>query len=83
VENTERAEPGELLFPAKINRRPDSCESLDARAALPQNCSLTTLSAMIHFGNSTSVPVAPTDVLWVRKRPAGRRRVAIPLGVGG
>src|SRR2546426_12346278 len=40
----------------KINRRPDSCESLDARAALPQNCSGTKLNAGTCDVNSTDVP---------------------------
>jgi len=47
---------------AKINRRPDSFESLDARAALPQNCSLVTLRVLRRNGNSPSVPVPPTKV---------------------
>jgi hypothetical protein len=41
--------------PGKINRRPDSCESLDARAALPQNCSGIKLNAGTYDVNSTDV----------------------------
>ena len=40
----------------KFNRRPDSFESLDARAALPQNCSPIKLNPLRIRGNSTSVP---------------------------
>ena len=40
----------------KFNRRPDSFESLDARAALPQNCSPIKLNPLRLGGNSTSVP---------------------------
>jgi len=40
----------------KLNRRPDSRESLDARAALPQNCSPTKLIAGTAKVNSTYVP---------------------------
>src|SRR5271169_3902864 len=46
----------------KINRRPDSFESLDARAALPQNCSLIKLRATPFLGNGPSVPASPTNV---------------------
>ena len=42
--------------PQKLNRRPDSFESLDARAALPQNCSGMTLILFWSFGNSPTVP---------------------------
>src|SRR5919109_2843490 len=45
-----------LYYPQKFNRRPDSCESLDARAALPQNCSKTKLIAGSLDVNSTDVP---------------------------
>ena len=40
----------------KINRRPDPFESMDARAALPQNCSSTKLNAPGLCENSTEVP---------------------------
>ena len=39
----------------KENRRLDSCESRDARAALPQNCSIHKVLWQADLGNSTKV----------------------------
>jgi len=47
----------------KIKRASDSLESLDARAALPQNCSLRKISLSLVFVNGTSGLVTPTKVL--------------------
>jgi hypothetical protein len=43
-------------MPVKFNRRPDSFESADARAALPQNCSIAKLDASPKYVNGTTVP---------------------------
>jgi hypothetical protein len=48
--------------PQKLNGRPDSCESPDARAALPQNCSRTKIRLRPFGVNSTSVPETTTEV---------------------
>jgi hypothetical protein len=44
-------------------RASDSFESLDARAALPQNCSLRNVSPKLIFVNGPSGLELPTDVL--------------------
>jgi hypothetical protein len=53
-------EPG-----TKLKERPDSCESTDARAALPQNCSLVRLRPL-------RLPVNSTDVLFCPHQRATR-----------
>jgi hypothetical protein len=47
---------GATWLPQKLRSAPDSCESRDARTALPQNCSLITLLNRFALGNYTSVP---------------------------
>ena len=46
----------------KIKQASDSFESLDARAALPQNCSLRKISLPLIFVNGTSGLDGPTNV---------------------
>jgi hypothetical protein len=46
---------------SKLNRRPDSCESADARAALPQNCSRTKVLGCTKNENGTIVLMPSTD----------------------
>ena len=47
---------------AKTKRASDSRESLDARAALPQNCSIRRVPLHVILGNGTDVPATPTKV---------------------
>ena len=57
--------PRRRRFPHFKNKRAprNSYESRDARAALPQNCSIRRLSSRRNFENGTSVPEQDTDVL--------------------
>ena len=59
---TQRKWVGESGSRAKNNGRPDSFEPLDARAALPQNCSIATLFRSKIPENSTGVLYATTKV---------------------
>jgi hypothetical protein len=58
-----RKEISGVIISKKINRRPDSFESADARAALPQNCSPNKVNRLSPGVNSTSVPAQSTKVL--------------------
>src|SRR6266566_9297858 len=67
----------------KINRRPDSCESLDARAALPQNCSGTKLNAGTYDVNSTDVPeMAHRCAIRIQIQPAEYQGILTDANAG-